>query len=105
MVAEIFEVKEKGGLLEDKYFLNLLQFIGEKTRQRMRIEARDNNKLRRKYYTMNLWANYQVKVKEYLDIEDAVRKAILKKVLARLIIDENTFEATHDKLAHDDVTS
>ena len=48
--AGIDDVKREGNMLESKYFLKLLQFIGEKTRESTKAERDVITQERRKHY-------------------------------------------------------
>lgn len=57
--AGIDEVKREGDMIDSKYFLKLLQFIGEKTRDNTKAARDQITTERRKQYEAKNWDGYR----------------------------------------------
>ena len=51
-------------MLDTKYFLNLLQFIGQTSKEQTKSVRQTNTDERRKYYKDKDWENYESIVKK-----------------------------------------
>lgn len=92
-------------MLETKYFLNLLQFIGQTSKDQTK-QIRDKNvKERREHYKKDEWEAYEAIVKKNLEFEDQACQAILKEVIETLQISEQEFGMTHQLLAQNPQTA
>ena len=56
--AGLIEVKKQGPLLEPRYFLSLLQFVGEHTQQKLSKTKKELDAERRKHFTDKNEAGY-----------------------------------------------
>lgn len=57
-------------MLESRYFLRLLQFVGERTRDHTKANRDKITKDRRAHYKAAEWKEYEECVKKGLDLED-----------------------------------
>ena len=68
--AGIKDVERNGKLLENRYFLRLLQFVGERTRDSTKAQREKITAERRQHYTAQDWPQYEAAVQAGLDLED-----------------------------------
>ena len=68
--AGIKDVERNGKLLENRYFLRLLQFVGERTRESTKAQRDKITAERRQHYTAQDWPQYEAAVQAGLDLED-----------------------------------
>jgi len=78
------EVQREGSMLEKRYFLKLLQFIGEQTRSRTKGQREKITEVRRKHYVEQNWEEYEKEVRKALELEDKAAQAILSSVTEQL---------------------
>jgi len=68
--AGIKDVERNGKLLENRYFLRLLQFVGERTRDSTKAQREKITAERRQHYVAQDWPQYEAAVQAGLDLED-----------------------------------
>lgn len=81
--ANIKDVERSGtgGMLESRYFLRLLQFVGERTRDHTKANRDKITKDRRAHYKAAEWKEYEECVKKGLDLEDQASQHVLNDIL------------------------
>jgi len=84
--AGIDEVKREGQMLESKYFLKLMQFIGEKTRDSTKAQRDVFTAERRKCYESKDWDGYRAQVEKAANMEDMAAQNILTQTIDALNI-------------------
>ena len=92
-------------MLETKYFLNLLQFIGQTSKEQTKGVRAQNTEERRKHYKNKDWEKYEAIVKKNLEFEDQACQGVLKEVIELLQITEQEFGMTHQMLAQNPQTA
>lgn len=75
-------------MLDTEYFLKLLQFIGEHTRERTKGKRKALTEERRKHYSGKDWDAYDGVIKKALDLEDTAAQSVLKETIEALEIGE-----------------
>jgi len=89
-------------MLESRYFLRLLQFVGERTRDHTKANRDKITKDRRAHYKAAEWKEYEDCVKKGLDLEDQASQHVLTDILNLLQIGEEEFANTHRSLANNE---
>ena len=84
--AGIDEVKREGQMLESKYFLKLMQFIGEKTRDSTKTQRDVFTAERRKCYEAKDCDGYRAQVEKAANMEDMAAQNILTQTIDALNI-------------------
>ena len=87
------------GMLDTKYFLDLLQFVGVTSKEQTKGQRQRNLDNRRKAYKDQDWDEYERIVKDTITQEDQACQLILKEVIEALGISEQEFGMTHQTLA------
>lgn len=64
------EVQRQGSLIESRYFLKLLQFVGATTRDRTALKRKQLTEERRKHYKSKDWKKYEDIVRSFIEVED-----------------------------------
>ena len=83
--AKLTEVKKgEKGQLEQQYFLSLLQFVGQETRQRTKDLRQHCHDERRKHYKAEAWDKYKAVIKKTIESEDITAQAVVKEVITEL---------------------
>lgn len=95
------DVQRQGSLIESRYFLKLLQFVGATTRDRTAPKRKQLTEERRKHYKSKDWKKYEDIVRSFIEVEDQAAQSLLKDVLEILRIQEQEFGMTHQRLASD----
>lgn len=103
--AGIDEVKREGDMIDSKYFLKLLQFIGEKTRDSTKSKRDEITAARRKHYEAKDWDAYREEVQKAATMEDETAQRILMETIGQLDISEQEFSMTHRMLASNEQTA
>ncbi len=103
--AGIDEVKREGDMIDSKYFLKLLQFIGEKTRDTTKAKRDGITAERRKCYEAKDWEGYREQVQKSATLEDETAQRLLQEAIAELGISEQEFSMTHRMLASNEQTA
>ena len=75
-------------MLDPQYFLKLLSYVGETTRDRTAKDRKNFASQRREFYKKEQWTEYEEIVKNALNNEDQAAQAVLKQVLEALNISE-----------------
>ena len=86
-------------MLDTKYFLDLLQFVGVTSKEQTKASRQKNLDNRRKAYKAQDWEEYERIVKDTITQEDQACQFILKEVIDALGISEQEFGMTHQTLA------
>lgn len=89
--AGLTEVKKMGPLLEGRYFLNLLQFIGETTANSMNKDKKKIDEERRKCFKNGDKAGYSASVMEMITKQEKISKRVVQEVCDILNITEQDF--------------
>ena len=63
-------LKDKNGMIDSRYFLKLLQFVGATTRERTAPKRKSLTEQRRKHYKSKNWKEYETVVKSFIEVED-----------------------------------
>ena len=58
-------------MLDSQYFLQLLQFVGETSREQIKDKRQQFIEERRKYYEKEQWAEYEACIGRHLEVENA----------------------------------
>jgi len=86
-------------MIESRYFLKLLQFVGATTRERTASKRKTLTEQRRKHYKSKNWKDYETVVRSFIEVEDSAAQTLLKDVLELVNIMEQEFAMTHQMLA------
>ena len=91
--------------MDTEYFLRLLQFVGQQTRERTTDKRKALTEERRVAYKKEDWTKYEEIIKKSLELEDQYAQTVLKEVIEVLEISEQEFGMTHQLLASNPQTA
>jgi hypothetical protein len=86
-------------MIESRYFLKLLQFVGATTRERTAPKRKALTEQRRKHFKSKNWNEYESVVRSFIEVEDQAAQNLLKDVLEIVNVMEQEFAMTHQMLA------
>ena len=97
--------KNPQGMIEPQYFLKLLQFVGQTTRERTKSVRHKCQTDRRKQFQVEDWEKYESVIKKALEVEDEAAQIVMNEVVTMLQISEQEFQMTHQMLASNEQTA
>ena len=104
--AKLDKIKtDSNGKLDQTYFLNLLQFIGQETKRRTKDLRAVNLKARREHFKKEEWVDYEGIIKKMTQSEDIIAQATVKEVITSLDMSAETFKETHKAMASNQATA